>query len=98
MVTASGPPPLNYQWYNGTGSILGATNSTLHLLNVQTGDSGTYYVAVSNPYGSTNSSNAILTVTNQAPIIISQPVNQSVPPGGTATFRSEEHTSELQSH
>ena len=61
-VTVIGNPPLSYQWYNGSGSIMGATNSTLTLNNVQSSDAGDYYVMISNPLGSTNSANAILTV------------------------------------
>ena len=43
------------------------TNSTLTLSNVQLSDAGTYHVSVVNPYGSTNSADATLTVTNPAP-------------------------------
>ncbi len=61
-VTASGMPPLSYQWsFNGT-NIVGAANSTLTLTNVQPGQAGNYEVLVTNAYGSVFSSNAVLTV------------------------------------
>jgi hypothetical protein len=61
-VAVIGATPLNYQWrYNGS-NILGATNVSLTLSNVQLSASGNYSVFVSNSAGSTNSSNAVLTV------------------------------------
>ncbi|HLX69361.1 MAG TPA: FG-GAP-like repeat-containing protein, partial [Verrucomicrobiae bacterium] len=66
-VTASGSSTLTYQWYNASGSIDGATGATLTLSNVQLSAAGSYYVTVSNPYGSTNSASAMLTVTNPSP-------------------------------
>ena len=90
-VVASGSPTLAYQWWNGSGSITGATNSTLALNNVQLSEAGSYYVVVSNPFGSTNSSSATLTVTNpppppNPPVISSEPTNQTVLVGETASF------------
>ena len=65
-VTAAGTPPLSYQWrLNGT-NIAGATGTSLTLSNVQPDQAGNYAVQVTNAYGSTISSNAVLTV-NQAP-------------------------------
>ena len=66
-VAAAGSPTLTYQWFHGTGSITNATNSTLTLSNVQLSDAGSYHVTVNNPYGSTNSVDATLTVTNPVP-------------------------------
>ncbi len=61
-VTASGLRPLSYQWnFNGT-NILGATNPTLTLTNVQVSQAGSYAVLVTNAYGSVLSSNAVLAV------------------------------------
>ena len=66
-VTASGTPPLSYQWnFDGT-NISGATNTTLVLINVQLSQAGTYVVLVTNLYGSTNSANALLTVNPPPP-------------------------------
>jgi uncharacterized delta-60 repeat protein len=84
-VTASGTSPLSYQWnFNGT-NIVGATNTTLTLTNVQLSQAGNYTVLVTNICGSALSSNAILTVAT-APYIITQPTNQTVTAGGTANF------------
>jgi hypothetical protein len=52
-VLASGTPPLSYQWnFDGT-NIVGATNTTLTLTNVQLSQAGNYAVTVTNVYGST---------------------------------------------
>ena len=62
-VTATGIPPLSYQWnINGT-FIAGATNTSLTLTNVQSSQDGNYAMLVTNAFGSTLSSNALLTVT-----------------------------------
>jgi hypothetical protein len=61
-VVADGLLPLAYQWnFNGT-NLVGATNASLTLTNVQLTDSGTYAVLVTNSYGSILSSNAVLRV------------------------------------
>jgi uncharacterized repeat protein (TIGR01451 family) len=61
-VVADGTPPLNFQWsFNGT-NLIGATNTTLTLANVQFSQAGNYAVLVTNSYGSVLSSNAVLTV------------------------------------
>jgi hypothetical protein len=62
-VMASGTPPLSCQWRFGGTNIVGATNATLTLTNVQFNQSGNYSVLVTNAYGSILSSNAVLTVT-----------------------------------
>jgi uncharacterized repeat protein (TIGR01451 family) len=84
-IVAEGAPPLSYRWsFNGT-NVLNATNSVLVITNVQSSDGGSYAVEVSNAFGSAESSNAVLSV-GQAPAIIIQPTNQTVPQGGAATF------------
>jgi hypothetical protein len=63
-VTVFGTAPFSYQWYrNETNKILSATNSTLTLTNIQASDAAFYNVIVSNSFGMTISSNALLTVT-----------------------------------
>jgi hypothetical protein len=86
-VTASGPPPLYYQWFlNDTNNpIGGATTNSLTLVNSQTNQAGNYFVRVTNTYGPTFSSNAVLTV-SPLPKITSHPISQTVFPGGTAIF------------
>jgi uncharacterized repeat protein (TIGR01451 family) len=67
-VTAGGTPPLSYQWnFNGT-NIVGATNTSLTLTNVQLNQAGNYAVLVTNASGSILSSNAVLTVNLPPPV------------------------------
>src|SRR5205085_227849 len=60
--SASGEPPLAFQWRKDGTVITGATNSTLVLPVVAAGDAATYSVAVSNSSGTTPSNGAALTV------------------------------------
>jgi parallel beta-helix repeat protein len=54
---------LSYQWrFNASNDIPYATNSLLVLSDVQSADAGLYSVQVTNPFGSTLSSNATLQV------------------------------------
>jgi hypothetical protein len=85
-VVAGGTPPLNYQWnFNGT-NIVRATNTVLTLTNVQLNQAGNYAVLVTNASGSVLSSNAVLAVYTIPPFIVTQPTNQTVAVGSTATF------------
>jgi hypothetical protein len=61
-ITASGAPPLSYQWYFEGNAIGGATDSSLSIPNVQAnnGTTGTYRCNVSNGFGTTPSKNAVL--------------------------------------
>jgi sugar lactone lactonase YvrE len=62
VVTATSLVPMSFQWlFNGT-NLIGATNASLLLYSVQTNDAGSYVVVVTNPAGSTTSSNAALTI------------------------------------
>jgi hypothetical protein len=88
-VTASGTPPLYYQWRTNDVVIGGATASSHTTAATVINDSGTLYsVVVSNASGSVTSLNATLTVTAApvAPAIIAQPTNQAVIAGQTAAF------------
>jgi plastocyanin len=53
-----------------SGFLAGQTNATLTLINVSTNDAGTYFVVVTNAYGSVTSSPATLTV--NVPVAITQ--------------------------
>ena len=60
-VQVTGSQPLNYQWQlNGT-NITGATHSTLNLSAVSAANGGSYQVVVSNAFGASLSSAAVLT-------------------------------------
>jgi len=86
-ITASGTPPLSYQWrFNGI-PLFGATNATLTLNNVQTNQSGTYDVMVTNDYGSVLSSSAVLWV-GYAPVVTVEPQGQTSVANSPATLRA----------
>jgi hypothetical protein len=85
-VAVSGTAPMSYHWsFNGT-NILNATNVSLTLTNLQLNQAGNYSVLVTNVAGSTNSAAAVLTVVGVPPTIATQPTNQTVQIGGTASF------------
>lgn len=85
-VAASGNGTKRYQWgFNATNSLSEKTSASLTVSNVSSASVGDYTVVVSDSYGSVTSSVARLT-TNAAPKITSQPANQSVWSGDTATF------------
>jgi hypothetical protein len=85
-VAATGSGTLNYQWlFNGT-NISGATGNPYTLANAQLTNNGGYSVSITNNFGSLTSSVAALLVTNAPPAITSQPQNQTVIAGQTATF------------
>ena len=69
-VTATGSPPLSYQWQFGSADIAGATNSSYTLPDVTVFESGNYAVVVGNVAGEVTSSNAVLTVTPPAAPLI----------------------------
>ncbi|MGC1368103.1 MAG: immunoglobulin domain-containing protein, partial [Candidatus Acidiferrum sp.] len=88
-VVASGTAPLSYQWQKNGTSISGAAAASYTTPATSTTDNGsTFQVMVSNPAGSVTSSAATLTVSPAvvAPTITSQPANESVVVGQTATF------------
>jgi hypothetical protein len=54
-VVANGAGPLSFQWRHNGADLTGMTNSVLALSNVQSSDSGSYTVVVSNRRGSLTS-------------------------------------------
>jgi hypothetical protein len=82
----TGTLPITYQWqFDGT-NILGATTNSLALNNVIIPNSGTYTLAVSNVAGTNISQPAFVTVVAQSPLLLTQPLAQTVVVGGTAVF------------
>ena len=74
------------QWqHNGVG-LPPNDSPSLFLYPVKTNDAGTYSVIASNYFGSTTGIVAYLTVTEQAPKILQDPLNQTVYAGYTAVF------------
>ncbi len=63
-VSASGSEPLGYQWFFDGTAISGATSNSLTIASVQAGDAGTYWVVVSNPFGSVRSMGAVLYISS----------------------------------
>ena len=61
-VTATGAAPLAYQWRFNAAAIVGGTNSSLTVSNVQFANEGNYYVIVTNSFGSVTSQLASLKV------------------------------------
>jgi hypothetical protein len=91
-VTASGNPPLQYQWQaNGLAlsdgpNISGSTTNQLTLSTITLADAGNYRVIITNDYGSVTSRVATLALAG-APSITQQPVSQIGYLGNSVTFR-----------
>jgi Immunoglobulin domain/Immunoglobulin I-set domain len=91
-VAATGELPLSYQWrlngFNLTdgGNISGSQTANLTVSNVSYANTGNYSVLVTNLAGATTSSNAALTITPSAPVIVAQPASQATSVGQTAVF------------
>ncbi|MCG3126601.1 MAG: hypothetical protein CHACPFDD_01452 [Phycisphaerae bacterium] len=91
-VTATGDPPLTYQWRKGTtalsngGNISGATTASLTINPAFPADAASNYnCVVTNPFGSATSNDASLTV-NTSPTIVTHPSAQTVTVGDTVVF------------
>jgi len=72
-VTAQGAPLPTYQWHKvGTGPIPGATRRAYTITNAVLGDSGDYFVVVSNPQNTLTSSTSSVTVLTDtfAPVVV----------------------------
>ena len=82
-VEAQGSQPMTYQWLRGglpltdDGRVTGSASATLAIADAQSSDAGVYSVAVSNPYGSTNSAGALLTIVSN---------NMALIPAGSFTM------------
>ncbi|TAK95942.1 MAG: hypothetical protein EPO07_14960, partial [Verrucomicrobia bacterium] len=79
-VAASGVPAPGYQWYkNGNPISLGAngtaTSATLNFASVSASDTATYYVAVTNAAGTSNSASVTLTVNSVMSATALSPAN-----------------------
>jgi outer membrane protein assembly factor BamB len=61
-VSAKGSAPLEYSWFFQQAGIPGATNSSLHLTQLQPSEAGNYVVVVSNAVGAVTSAPATLVV------------------------------------
>ncbi|MFM2083135.1 MAG: hypothetical protein RL380_1826, partial [Verrucomicrobiota bacterium] len=84
-VSVTGTAPFTYQWRFNTTNLVGATNSSLTVNNVQFTDAGSYDVLAANPYGATNSAAAQLTVV-ALPAITAPPASRTNLVGSVANF------------
>ncbi|HUA64594.1 MAG TPA: LamG domain-containing protein [Alphaproteobacteria bacterium] len=80
-----GSTPLSYQWYSNEVAVAGATNSLLSFTASSSANDSTYYVIVTNNFGSSTSQVATLTVYS-ALIINSAPMSISRYVGSYAAF------------
>jgi len=85
-VSASGTPPLSYQWSKGGVDIGGATTSSYTTpATVLADNAATFRVTVTNAQGSVPSNAATLTV-QEAPAFTTQPLGGTVVAGNPFTF------------
>jgi len=87
-VTATGSPPLFFQWYFNSNAISSALNPTaitptLSLQNAQGSIAGFFHVIITNSFGAVTSIVVTLTVTNSSGMILGTP-----PTIHPATYRS----------
>jgi hypothetical protein len=82
---ATGNPAVAYQWYaTNNVAVAGQTNATLVISNIQTSDS--YYLNVTNIFGSVNSTTVTITVFTNAQITSDLPPQVSVLSGNSYTY------------
>ncbi len=84
-VSASGSGTITYQWKKNGVNITNAISSSLTINPATAGDAANYTVVVSSACGSIESGIATLTITPST-VITTQPVNQTVCEGSSATF------------
>lgn len=70
--------PLTFQWRFNGADIPDETNNWLYLPAVRTDDSGNYSVVVSNELGSVASHDAVVSVVEVAPFILTHPASKAV--------------------
>jgi hypothetical protein len=83
-VTAGGTPPLSYQWMFNGSPLANATGSALNFTGTAPNQAGTYFVVISNQFGSVTSSNANLVVNSTACL--------PIPSGLVSWWRAETNT------
>jgi hypothetical protein len=87
-VSATGGGTLAYRWRKGGVALDGATSATYTIGATLAADAGSYDAVVSNSAGSVTSAVATLGVAaaSSAPVIVTQPVSQSVAAGASVTL------------
>ncbi len=84
-VAAAGTQPLAYQWLRNGINVVGATDPSLTIGNVQAGNTGNYTVVITNIAGATTSTPATLMVWTP-PTIVTQPQSRTNLSGTDALF------------
>ncbi|HEY1718362.1 MAG TPA: pectinesterase family protein [Verrucomicrobiae bacterium] len=70
----------------GSSTISGTTNTDLQINSAQSGDSGNYFVVITNIYGATTSSIVALFIGPPGKPVVTGPFNQTVIQGNNAIF------------
>jgi hypothetical protein len=90
VASAFSSTPVRYQWFFNEQSLPGATNASLVLTNVQSGQAGVYFVVASDNYGSRTSAVATLTVLVRATLTQHPtPTNSVLAVGETLTLTAD---------
>lgn len=87
-VEASSTSSIAYQWYRNQKAILGQSQPTLVLNNVQEADGGIYTVTITDAVGTVQSDPAKLVVLID-PVVVLKPLSQTVVQGGSVTLSVE---------
>jgi hypothetical protein len=85
VIVANSGTPISYQWYRNGTNIVGATNSTYNLTNVQPANEGAFSVLLGNAFGTSISSTSQLSIL-VVPVIFVHPQGATVLQGSTVTF------------
>lgn len=86
FVTATGRPPLLYQWWKDGSFLTGKTGASLTIAPAQLAQQGLYSVSITTVAGSITSAPARLTVITNPPGFSTNPVSQTVSVGQVAAF------------
>jgi Immunoglobulin domain/FG-GAP repeat len=85
-VVATGTAPLTYQWQKNSVAISGATSASYTTPVTTAADNGAQFTVIASNAGGNQTSNAATLTVNVPPSITTQPANQTVVVGQTATF------------
>ena len=80
----SGSRPVTYQWRKDGIGLAGQTSASLVLVNIHSGDAGTYSVAATGPLGTVISDDAVLTVTSDLSLATPPQAQTVIAPDGAA--------------
>jgi hypothetical protein len=69
-VAATSSTPLTYKWFRNGFAMSGQTSATLTIPSVRPSDDASYYVEVTNQYGTVRSDSVHLIVRGEAPVVV----------------------------